>query len=188
MREDESYRQVSKSSLENMESNIKLNFNRKDFEEIYFRNKQGNLFFSLQSKTKTITTIIIGFTIFVTFLNSYSTSNNWGFFYMNVLLFVVSLINLLISINQTLKWKKQVKTYLDKVSKSTNYEMRVNDNFLSLKDDESETIVKWSEFKKAEIKDNYIALEGLENFLLPKKSMSETEYSNLKEIIRKNLK
>ena len=90
-----------------MDFKVILNFHRKDFEEIYFRENQGNLLFSSQTKTKTITTLILGILILVTYSNSYSTSNNWGFFYFTMLLFIGSLINLLISVNQILIWKKK---------------------------------------------------------------------------------
>ena len=81
-----------------------------------------------------------------------------------------------------------MKKYLDDISRYSKYEVIVNESYLYFTEDKNETIVKWSEIKKIEIKENYIGLEGSENFLFPRKSMTEIDFQKLKEIIRKNIK
>ena len=166
---------------------IKLNFNRRDFEEIYFENKQGSLFFSPQTKTKTIATLLLGTLMLATFSNSYSTSSNWGFFYFNVLLFIFSLINLANSVYRIFTWKNQVMKYLNDTSKFEKFEIKLTENYLSVLEDESETKIKLAEFKKIELKENCIILEGSNNFLFPKKSMSDSDFVLFSNFIREKL-
>ncbi len=171
-----------------MELKTILNFNRQDFEEIYFKENQGSLFFSPLTRAKTATSFILGIILLFTYSNSSLTSSNWGFFYVFLLIFILSAVHLLLNVHQVLKWKQSVIKYLNVISKFTSHELLVNDSYLALIQDGNETIVRWSEFKKVELGEDFIRIEGSIDFLFPRKSMSESNFLILKELIRNNIK
>lgn len=55
---------------------IPLRYNRTDFEEIYFKDNQGSLFFSPTTKNKTIFTLVIGVILTVLHLGNLVSLDN----------------------------------------------------------------------------------------------------------------
>ena len=60
---------------------ISLNFNKKDFEEIYFRDNQGNLFFCPSNKRMTVISIIFAGVLGFLYLFNLISIDNFGFYY-----------------------------------------------------------------------------------------------------------
>jgi hypothetical protein len=54
-------------------------------------------------------------------------------------------------------------------------------------DGEKETS-EWKDFEYFDSTEKYIALEGKHNYMFPKKSMNEKDYSLLKQTLKKNIK
>lgn len=173
--------------MKNIPLEINLNFKRKFFEEIYFKNNKGNLFFGPETKTFTIALIILTIILIFTKSNSSFQSTNWALFYFLLLLEIVVIINLIIRIVNILKWKKSVKEYLDFVSNHKSFKLIADENTITIKLDENITKEKWSEIKGCEINEEFISIKSNYDYFLPKKAMSKIEYENLKYIISEKI-
>lgn len=173
----------------NGEKVIRLKVNRKDFEEIYFNGNQGSLFFSSTTKGKTISTIIVGLALLITFSMKDSLSGeNFGILYFISFIFLLCAVYLSVSINKVSRWKKDVNRYLKSLETSEIYEVRFNDESFNVNLDNQEELSLWKDFEGFDINEKFISLEGKYSYMFPKKSMSEQDYSTLKQIVKKNIK
>lgn len=164
---------------------IPLKYNRTDFEEIYFKDNQGSLFFSSTTKNKTIFTIIIGVILAVLHFGNLISSDNMGLYYFLNFIFFVSIIYLLIAFITVLRWKKVIEKYLKSLDNSTFFQLELTDTFLIININHQEDYIQWKEFIKVESKNDYIFLQsGIQNYLFPKKSMSEEDYIFFRESLK----
>ncbi|SHL88320.1 hypothetical protein [Chryseobacterium polytrichastri] len=168
---------------------IKLDVNRKDFEEIYFSGNQGSLFFSPTTKSKTISTITVGLVLLITFCFKHNLNEeSFGVLYFASFIFLLCAVYLSVSINKVSRWKKQVNGYLKSLENSKMYEIRFNDEIFNVNLNGQEELSKWEDFKYFESNNEFISLEGKFNYMFPRKSMSEKDYSLLKQVLKKNIK
>jgi len=86
------------------------------------------------------------------------------------------------------KWRGGVKKYLDREEKYTKHKIILSDESLSVVQDNTETIEKWTNFDSAKISNTHILLEGKTNILIPSKCMSEKRYEEVNNIISKKIK
>ncbi|ANF51712.1 hypothetical protein A0O34_14885 [Chryseobacterium glaciei] len=173
----------------NEEKVIVLKPKRQDFEEIYFNGNQGSLFFSQTTKGKTVTTIVVGLILMILFCFKDDLSKEkFGILYFVSFLFLLCAVYLSLSINKVSKWKKQVNRYLKSLEDSKIYELRFNDEIFNVNLNHQEELSKWEDFKYFESNNEFISLEGKFNYMFPRKSMSEKEYSLLKQVFKKNIK
>ncbi|AZA51690.1 hypothetical protein [Chryseobacterium sp. G0201] len=168
---------------------IKLNVNRKDFEEIYFSGNQGSLFFSATTKGKTVTTIVTGLILLILFCFKGDLSKEkFGILYFVSFLFLLCTVYLSLSINKVSRWKKDVNKYLKSLEDSKIYEIRFNDEIFNVNLNGQEELSKLEDFKYFDANNEFISLEGKFNYMFPRKSMSEKDYSILKQTLKKNIK
>ncbi|MCT2409720.1 hypothetical protein NZD88_19385 [Chryseobacterium antibioticum] len=168
---------------------IKLNVNRKDFEEIYFSGNQGSLFFSQTTKGKTVTTIVVGLIMLILFFFKDDLSKEkFGILYFVSFLFLLCTVYLSLSINKVSRWKKEVNRYLKSLEDSEIYEIRFNSDIFNVNLNHQEELSKWEDFKDFDVNDGFISLEGKFNYMFPKKSMSKADYEILKQALKKNIK
>ncbi|ASK30187.1 hypothetical protein CEY12_08715 [Chryseobacterium sp. T16E-39] len=168
---------------------IRLNVDRKDFEEIYFKGNQGSLFFSSTTKSKTIITIVVAVLLGITFCFKGSLSEeSFGVLYFISFVFLLCAVYLSVGINKVSRWKKEVNRYLKSLEKADIYEIRFNNDTFTVNLNEQYELSKWSEFVSSETNDEYVSLEGRYNYMFPQKSMSKTDYNMLKQAVKKNIK
>lgn len=168
---------------------IKLNVNRKDFEEIYFRENQGSLFFSPTTKGKTFTTIIVALILVILFYFKGDLSKEkFGILYFVSFLFLLCTVYLSLGINKVSRWKKQVNGYLKSLENSKIYKITFDDEVFNVNLNNQEELSKWEDFKYFEINNEFISLEGKYNYMFPKKSMTKADYDLLKQTLKKNIK
>lgn len=167
---------------------IILKPNRKDFEEIYFTGNQGSLFFSPTTRGKTVTTIIIGLILVILFLfKDDFTKEKSGILYFVSFLFLLCAVFLSVSINKVSRWKKQVAHYLTKLENCKIYEIRMDENFFTVNIDGDKETSEWKDFEFFDSNNEFINIEGKYNYMFPRKSMSEKDYSFLKQVLKKNI-
>ncbi len=172
----------------NGEKVIKLNVNRKDFEEIYFSGNQTSLFFSPTTKGKTITTVVVGLILLILFFFKDDLSKEkFGILYFVSFLFLLCTVYLSLSINKVSRWKKEVNRYLKSLEDSKIYEIRFNDEIFNINLNHQEELSKWEDFKYFDVNNEFISLEGKFNYMFPRKSMSKGDYDSLKQAIKKNI-
>lgn len=171
-----------------MNKEIILEFDKKDFEDIYFKDNKGNYFKDPVIKYKfyslTVSILFLCFGIYY-----YIKNNELGFIFISGVIFIFTLINYTQQLFEILKWKKEVSQYLKKQEKYKNNKLHLTINYFSIIQDETESIEKWENIKKVNIFEDYIFIEGgNETYMIPNKSMKSEEYIFLKEFISKKLK
>lgn len=164
---------------------ISLKFNQKDFEEIYFRDNQGSLFFSHKTKSLTITAIALVVVLSILHFLNLISIDNFGIYYFLIFILLLCILRLIVGMLETLKWKKGITHYFRSMAVYQLFELHLTNDFLHIKLDNDESFTRWNEFKKIQINDQYIALEGSVNFLFPRKSMSIDDYMYLKDSVKK---
>lgn len=168
---------------------IFLKPNRKDFEEIYFTGNQGSVFFSPTTRGKTVTTIIIGLILVILFLfKDDFTKEKSGILYFVSFLFLLCAVFLSVSINKVSRWKKQVAHYLTKLESCKIYEIRMDESFFTVNIDGDKETSEWKDFDFFDSNNEFISIEGKYNYMFPRKSMSEKDYSSLKQVLKKKIK
>ena len=168
---------------------IVLKPKRQDFEEIYFSGNQGSLFFSSTTRGKMVTTIVVGLILLIMFFfKDDFTKEKFGILYFVSFLFLLCAIFLSVSINKVSRWKKQVNSYLTKLENCSVYEIVFDNNFFTVNIDNEKETSEWKDFAYFDSTEHYIALEGKYNYMFPKKSMNEKDYSTLKQVLKKNIK
>lgn len=168
---------------------IKLNVNRKDFEEIYFSGNQGSLFFSPTTKGKAVTTAVMGLIVLILFYFKGDLSKEkFGILYFASFLFLLCTVYLSLSINKVSRWKKEVNKYLKSLENSEIYEIRFNSEIFNVNLNHQEELSKWEDFRDFEVNDEFISLEGKFNYMFPKKAMAKADYEVLKQAVKKNIK
>ncbi|WP_294199494.1 YcxB family protein [uncultured Chryseobacterium sp.] len=167
---------------------IVLKPKRQDFEEIYFNGNQGSLFFSATTRGKTITTIVIGAILLIVFIfrNDF-TQEKAGILYFVSFLFLLCAVFLSVSINKVSRWKKQVNHYLTKIENCNIYEICFDENFFTVNIGGEKETSEWKDFEYSQSNNECIILEGKYSYMFPRKSMSEKDYSFLKQILKKNI-
>lgn len=172
----------------NGEKVIRLNVNRKDFEEIYFSGNQGSLFFSQSTKGKTVTTAVVGLILLILFCFKGDLSKEkFGILYFVSFLFLLCTVYLSLSINKVSRWKKEVNKYLKSLENSEIYEIRFNNEIFNVNLNHQEELSNWEDFKYFDVNDKFISLEGKFNYMFPRKSMSKADYDTLKQTLKKNI-
>lgn len=167
---------------------IVLKPKRQDFEEIYFSGKQGSLFFSSATRGKTITTLVVGVILLIVLVfRDDFTKEKAGILYFVSFLFLLCAVFLSVSINKVSRWKKQVGRYLAKLERCSIYEIRFDDQFFTVNIDGEKETSEWKDFEVFDSNNEFIALEGKYNYMFPRKSMSEKDYSLLKQVLKKNI-
>lgn len=162
---------------------------RQDFEEIYFSGNQGSLFFSSTTRGKTITTMVVGLILMIMFFfKDDFTKEKFGILYFVSFLFLLCAIFLSVSINKVSRWKKQVNAYLNKLENCKIYEIRFDQNFFTVNIDNEKETSEWKDFEYFNSNNEFITVEGKYSYMFPRKSMSEKDYSILKQVLKQNIK
>ncbi len=167
---------------------IVLKPKKKDFEEIYFSGNQGSLFFSSTTRGKTVTTIVVGFILLIMFFFKDDFSKEkFGILYFVSFLFLLCAVFLSVSINKVSRWKKQVNSYLTKLENCKIYEIRFDQNFFTVTIDNEKETSEWKDFNYFDNNNEFITVEGKYSYMFPRKSMSDKDYSTLKQVLKKNI-
>jgi hypothetical protein len=170
-----------------MRTEIELTFSRKDFEEIYFIDNQGNYILSRTTKTAfiilTISTLaLISAILYAMIYNIYS------FMFLACLFFIIALVNYITAFRILYKWKSQIFTFFNSAEKYKKNKLILSDNSFTLIQDDKETIERWTNFSSVKISNQYINMLGKENCIFPSKSMTIEDYQKLREIVSEKIK
>lgn len=166
---------------------IELNFSRQNFEEIYFKDYQGDYF---RSKTTKISfrTLVVSTLLLIAIIIYSLIKDTYTFLVICCIAFAIVGFNYIKTFLILKKWKTQIYEFLDSEERYNHHKLILSDSYFSIIQDDKETIEKWSNFSSVKVLDNYISLEGKENFLIPSKSMTTENYSILKKIVSEKLK
>lgn len=168
---------------------IDLKYRRTDFEEIYYRNGGDKTFLNNHLKKQRNTFIIVGIAFVVTLLYILSIRENYGFLVFIGVLVCFAFFDWYQKALPGIKWKREVKNYLDGLDKIGLNQISLTSSAFTLVQDKKETIEKWTEFKRAEIEESFISLlSNTTTYLIPKKSMTPDEFEFLRKIFAEKIK
>ncbi|HBU77661.1 MAG TPA: hypothetical protein DEF18_06120 [Muricauda sp.] len=114
--------------------------------------------------------------------------SNYDLFSFSLIFLAIFLFVYLGAAKNVKKWRLQVKNYLDAQEKYSKHVLIANEYYLSIVQNDEETIEKWTNIERVKIFDSHIWILGIENFLIPAKSMSKREYDELRSLISKKFK
>ncbi len=169
-------------------SEITLNFNKADFEELYFKNGSDKVLLSKTVKEHFILSLIAGCFFIASLFYSVIVNKSWGIFTITTLIFVLLVNQLIRKMSPVVKWKRSIKDFLNEQAKFINQRITLSENTLTLKQDTTVTIVRWIDFKKVVINDKSISFYGDTDFMFPKKSMTSQDFDLLKNEILLRIK
>jgi hypothetical protein len=159
---------------------IEIKYSRSDFEEIYYRNGDDKTFLNSHLKNERNTFIVVSFGFILTLIYCLSFNENYSILIFTGLLLCFVFFDWYQKASHWIKWKNDIKLYLDNLDKIRKTKIVLSKYAFSVVQDKKETIEKWTEFKRAEIEDNFISLtSNTTTYLIPKKSMTTEEFEFL---------
>jgi hypothetical protein len=167
---------------------ITLNFNKTDFEELYFKNGSDRVLLSKIVKGQFILTLIAGALFISSLIYSIIVNKSWGIFTIVTLIFVLIVNQLIRKMTPVIKWKRSIRDFLNEQAKFISSKLTLSEKTLTVKQDTTITIVRWIDFKKVVIDDKSIILFGDKDFTFPKKSMTWQEFDLLRNEILLRIK
>lgn len=169
-----------------LNTEIILNYHRSHFEEIYFRNNNGNYIKSPVIKSSFKVLCVSTILFFITVL--YYLNSDIAVLAFVIIFYLIPVLDYLSNANKVRKWKLEVKEYLNNLDKIKNQSLTITEKSIAIKQDGKETIDNWDLFTSAEINNDFIALTGKGIIMLPAKSMKKEEFDFCKEFISLKLK
>ena len=167
---------------------ITLNFNKADFEELYFKNGSDKVLLSKSVKEQFILSMIAATFFITSLIYSIIVNKSWGIFKIITLIFVLIVNQLIRKMAPVIKWKRSIKDFLNEQAKFITSKLTLSENTLTLKQDTTTTFVRWIDFKKVVIDDKSIILYGDQDFMFPKKSMTWQDFDLLRNEILLRIK
>ena len=165
-----------------MHHEINLNFNRKDFEAVYFADQNRSLIAGPTTKRHFLY-FIIALSLFIVSGFYYWPDEMGAFFYISAIVLAYTLNKYYVVFKNVSKWTQQVNTYLNNLEKYKSQRLVLTDEALTQIQDDEELVENWSDFITAEIKDTHILLVSEVNFIFPAKSMSAQDYQLFKTVV-----
>jgi hypothetical protein len=166
---------------------IRLNIDIEDLREIYYRDNNQKYFFGPKTKKRSayLTVAIITFP----FLAFYALNlkDSWLFILGSVFLSLL-IYDFWRVAKPIIDWKKSVETFLKKAEKIEDLRFKYNEKYFIHIQDNEELKQNWDVLVKAIINKKFIWLFSDTNVLLPKRSMNESEYQTLSELITRKVK
>jgi hypothetical protein len=170
-----------------MKIEIDLTFDRKYFEEIYYKDFRTSYFKSPSTKVP-FRNLLLGTITLIVFYCYARYEDTYSLFIVGIIIFATLLWSYLAALNTIIKWKKSIIAYLDREEKYEKNKIILSDDYFTLIQDSNEVIEHWSNFKHAEITETHMRLEAKETFLIPKSCMADAEYELLKHTISDKMK
>lgn len=170
------------------ETTIKLKYQRVDFENIYFKNYQGNIFFSSAIKQQFVILLVFVSLFLISLIYFLYTTLLWGLPIFFLCLLALSFSSYWRNASPIINWKKQVIMFLDGLDKISHNEITLTKSTLMVIQDDEVIITKWIVFTKVIFNEESIRLIGNDEYLFPKKSMAISEYAYLKNFITDRIK
>jgi hypothetical protein len=174
--------------MEHSERIIELSFKRQHFEEIYFKDRQGNILLSRLVRKPLIALLVIFTLLIGSILYSWLTNEAAALVVILLMFLIITLLIYGKTAYAILKWRRAIVKYMDEHSRFKSQKLILTESSLSVIQDNVEAIYKWSVFTNAVIEENYVTLKGADLYLFPKKSMSLEDYGYFTQMVRSQLK
>lgn len=168
---------------------IELKYSRTDFEEIYFSNGNDKTFLNSQLRKERNTFFVLCSIFILTLIYNLYINENYGLLTLTGAFLCYTFYDWYKKASLWIKYKMEIKLYLDNLDKIGENKIILSKNAFSLVQDKKETIEKWTEFKRAEMEENFISLtSNTTTYLIPQKSMTRDEFELLRTILAERIK
>lgn len=171
-----------------MDKEIILHFERTHFEDIYFKDDQGDYIKDPRIKNKFWVLLIYSISFPLTIL-FYGSSYSKEIYILFLILLAILGYDYYTQFVVLKKWKQKILIYLNDLESYTSHKIILSNQYFSIIQDTEEVIEKWSNFTKVEIKEDYMLLiSEKENYFFPNKSMSSSDYNIFRAFVCDNIK
>lgn len=167
---------------------IVLNTNVENLREIYFGTGNHKYFFGPTTKKESayLVLVLISYPFFA--LKTFNLKNRVTFILLTILV-GIQIYSFIKAAKPIIKWKREVNDFLQKSSRIQVIKVIYTDDYFLHQQDEMISKVDWNEITHAIIQDNLIEIfNESTNFMLPKKSMSESEFELLSNTVMEKVK
>lgn len=165
------------------EKEVRLTYNRKDIEAIYFGDGHDRLLFGPHTRRQTIS-LLIALAVFPFSLVYATGKMEWLGIAIALILFIVC-YDFFRVYGQAVRWKRSVVAFLDRNEKFQSHTIRYNDTSFTLQQDEEITKADWHLVKLAVITPTYISLKAEHtDFFIPRCAVTENAYQELADTIK----
>lgn len=168
---------------------IELKYSRTDFEEIYFSNGNDKTYLNSQLRKERNTFLVLCSIFILTLIYNLYINENYGLLTLTGAFLCYTFYDWYKKASLWIKYKMEIKLYLDNLDKIGENKIILSKNAFSLVQDKKETIEKWTEFKRAEMEENFISLtSNTTTYLIPQKSMTPEEFEFFRTILAERIK
>lgn len=161
---------------------IELNYNKKDLEEIYFRDDSLSYFKNDQAIFLLVSLVLTLVFIGIAFISIKAI----GFVFCFVGITIFQFIKFLIQIFKIRKDRENINKYLSELDNVENFEILLEQYSMKLIMDSEEFEYSWNELTRIECNSIFTVLyESNKQYLIvPAKSMKDEEYSKFLRIMK----
>jgi hypothetical protein len=166
---------------------IVLKIDIHELERIYFGKDQGKYFYGPTTKRQTVLLIISLIVYPIFFYYTIDLENNL-IFVLGTVLISLGLYDFLRVAKPIIAWKKSVNEFLKKAADTKVLKVIYTEKYFLHISDSKESKVDWTSFTSALINDDLIWLyTATSNFLVPKKSMTKSEFEMISDTVMKKV-
>jgi hypothetical protein len=166
---------------------IRLNKDIQDVRSIYYRDNNQTYFFGPNTRKQSIYLLIALLTFPFFAVYALNLQDSW-LFVLGSVFFSLLCYDFWKVAKPILDWKKSVEAFLKKAEKIVDLRLKYNENFFIHIQDNEELKQNWEVIEKAIINERFIWLFSDTNILLPKSSMTESEFQALITLISSKVK
>lgn len=166
---------------------IQLNITKANIESTYYKDGHEKLFFSPTLKKITYWFLVSSGFFLLSYLVNTMSSQLESLVYLALALWVVAAFFLINGLVTVIKWRNSITKYANDVAKYKHYSLILNANSFSYIYDGNEIIEKWSEVKKVDMNNYVIRMYAANEYIFPKESMLEYDFTILKDFIRNHV-
>ncbi len=171
--------------IENNENQTEINMkvDLADLRDIYFGKRQQVYFFGPTTKGESFLMVTaLALFPFHTWYFIHQKEGG-GAFIIGFIILIALIANFWSSTKPIIQWKKSINEFLETAGKVKDLRFIYNETFVLHIQDEQITKINWSQITQAAITERYINLVASTDILLPKNSMTASEYEQLSEKI-----
>ncbi len=170
-----------------MREEFNLKFNREDFEEIYFRDNFGSVFFG--PTTKKAFYVFVFMLCLTIGLSFYAVPNEQDvIFFISWALLGLIAMNFAKKAGAVIRWKKSIQLFFKEEENFKSMQLVLSDDGIAILRDDKEVFEKWEDVRRSEITDTFIWLEGKVHTVIPKGALEEGVFDKVRTMVEKKLK
>lgn len=165
------------------QTEINMKVDLADLRDIYFGEREQVYFFGPETKVESffMVTALILFPFHTWYF--VHLKEGGGAFIIGFSILIALIANFWSSAKPIIRWKKSINEFLKTAVAVKDLRFIYNETFVLHRQDEQITKINWSQITRATITGRYINLVASTEILLPKNSMTASEYELLSEKI-----